>query len=508
MILTHLPVLVPLLFLLAAIAVAGLGTWKRALAYPLALLATGAAFVVSIQSLHYVLTEGKVSYYLGGWAPPIGIEYVLDPLSAFFTIVVVGVALLVLLYAKPSVDREIPGHAVPYFAVCMLLLMGLTGIIITGDLFNLYVFLEISALSGYALVAVGDKQAPVSAFRYLLLGTIGASFYLLGVGFLYMVGGSLNMADVARILPHVQDDPTVISGVLLIVIGLGLKMALFPMHGWLPDAYTYAASASSALIAPVGTKVAAYAMLRILFFVTDPEYIRSTLPVADIVGWLSVGGILFGSVMAIAQKELKRMLAYSSVAQIGYIGMGIGLASPLGMIGAVLHVLNHAFMKSMLFLVAGNLRAGIGHSNIPDFTDSLRRAMPWTMAAFAVGALSMIGIPPTAGFFSKWYLVLAGIEASNWVFVGVILLSSLLNAVYFFRVLEKMYLRSKPTQANAALEHGNHDHRVEEEGFVSREVGAMMLVPTLVLAVGIVLLGIANALIVDSVIRLMIPSGL
>jgi multicomponent Na+:H+ antiporter subunit D len=497
MILNHLPVLVPLLFLFGAIATAALGTWKRVLAYPIVLLTAAASVVVSVAALTDTLQKGRISYHLGGWPPPIGIEYVLDPLAAFFTLLITGVAFVVLIYARPSVERELPDRVVPYLAVSMLLLMGLSGMVITGDLFNLYVFLEIVALSTYALVAIGDKPAPVSAFRYLLLGTIGASFYLLGVGFLYMTGGSLNMADVAKILPHIATDQTVVAGVVLIVIGLGLKMALFPMHGWLPDAYTYAASASSALIAPLGTKVAAYALLRVLFFVAGPDYVRLTLPLTDVIGWLSVVGIVFGSVMAISQKELKRMLAYSSVAQVGYIGMGIGFASPLGMIGAVLHVLNHALMKACLFLVAGNLRARVGHSMIPQLTRSLRMSMPWTMAAFAVAALSMVGIPPMAGFFSKWYLVLAGVEESNWLFVAVILLSSLLNAVYFFRVLEKVYLVK-----------GESDSPAEERSDERHEAPTLMLAPTLALAVAIILAGFANAWIVDHVIRLMVPAGL
>jgi multicomponent Na+:H+ antiporter subunit D len=497
MILNHLPVLVPLFFLIGALATAALGTWRSVLAFPIALLTTAASLVVSISALSEVLKEGRITYYLGGWQPPIGIEYVLDPLAALFTLLIVSVAFVVLIYARPSLERELPDRIVPYLAVSMLLLMGLTGIVITGDLFNLYVFLEIAALSGYALVAVGDKPAPMSAFRYLLLGTIGASFYLLGVGFLYMMGGSLNMADVAKILPYISADPAVVAGVVLIMVGLGLKMAIFPMHGWLPDAYTYAASASSALIAPLGTKVAAYALLRVLFFVAGPDYVRITLPLTDVLGWLSVVGIVFGSIMAIAQKELKRMLAYSSVAQIGYIGMGIGFASPLGMIGAVLHVLNHALMKACLFLVAGNLRACVGHSMIPQLTRSLRTSMPWTMAAFSVAALSMIGIPPMAGFFSKWYLVLAGVEDSNWLFVAVILLSSLLNAVYFFRVLEKIYLVKSEQESSA-----------DDATQVRNEAPALMLIPTLVFAVAIIVVGLANAWIVDHVIRLMVPAGL
>lgn len=519
----HFPILIPLPFLVAALLIPLLGIWKRRLAYPVALGTIVFVLGISLTALQYVLSEGTIRYHLGGWVPAIGIEYVLDPLAAFVVVVIVTIAFFVMIHAPNVVRLELPGRGVAYYGVAMLLLGGFTGVVITGDLFNLYVFLEIASLAGYGLVAAGEKKAPVAAFRYLLMGTIGASLYLLGLVFLYIMVGSLNMTVVARNLPFVYAEPTVVVGLVLIVVGIGIKMALFPMHGWLPDAYTYASSASSALIAPIGTKVGAYALIRILFFVFEPTYVRDTLPITDVLCWLAAAAILFGSILAMAQKELKRMLAYSSVVQIGYIGLGIGLANPLGFIGAVLHVLNHAFMKACLFLVAGNLRMSIGHSTIPDFDDSLRRQMPWTIASFAIAALSMIGIPPTAGFFSKWYIVLSGIEKSNWIFVGVILLSSLFNAVYFFRVLEKVYLRLPKSASESVHSPGmdstltggytnpsppNAHREIQKPYGAGNEVRTSMLVPTLFLGFGLLVLGIFNAFIVNSVIKQMIPVGL
>ena len=502
----NLPVLVPVIFLLAALLAPLLGLWKRRLSYLVAITATLVNTAVAVYSLYYVVVSGTLRHKFGGWVPPIGIEYVLDPLAAFMLAVVAVVSLLVLTHARLLVRTELPDKEVPYYGVVMLLLAGFSGIVVTGDMFNLYVFLEIGSLAAYALVAVGDKPAPVAAFRYLLLGTIGASFYLFGLWFIYNMTGSLNMADIAAILPSVAGEPGVVIGLLLIVVGIGIKMALFPLHGWLPDAYTYASSASTALIAPIGTKIGAYVLIRILLYVFEPGYFSSQLPLADVIMWLAAGGILFGSILAIAQKELKRMLAYSSIAQIGYIGLGLGLANPLGLIGAVLHVVNHAFMKACLFLVAGNLRSVIGHSDISKFDAALRRKMPWTMAAFTVGALSMIGIPPTAGFFSKWYLVLGSIDRHAWIMVAVILVSSLLNAVYFFRVLENAYLRPALSMEEAMGRPGHPD--ADEESIPREEAAPSMLVPTLALGIGILLLGIFNAFIVHTVIRLMVPAGL
>ncbi|MBN2207457.1 MAG: monovalent cation/H+ antiporter subunit D family protein [Candidatus Aminicenantes bacterium] len=483
---TNAPALPVVLLLPAAIIIPLAALIDRRLARALALAASLAAVALGILNLVRVLADGPVRYFMGGWPPPIGIEYVLDPLSAFVILVVNAIGFLVLLHAGTPVARELPeaGQQVPYYAVAVLMLCGFNGIVVTGDFFNLYVWLEISSLSLYGLIAVGGRKAPVAAFRYLILGTIGACFYLLGLGFLFTMTGTLNMADLKAILPAVSAEPAVAVGLGLIVAGMGLKMALFPLHGWLPDAYTYAPSASSALIAPLGTKVGAYVLIRILFFVFGVGAAAKAFPLTTVVGWLAAGGILYGSVMAMAQRELKRMLAYSSIAQVGYIGLGIGLANPLGLIGAILHVMNHAAMKGLLFLVAGNFRTVLGHSDIARLDGSARRRMPWTTAAFAVGALSMIGIPPLAGFFSKWYLALGAVARKQWVFLAVILVSSLLNAVYFFRVLERVYL-VKPDA---------------EEDAPRTEVTASMRIPVLILAAALVLLGVLNAAIVKGVL--------
>jgi multicomponent Na+:H+ antiporter subunit D len=499
----HLPVLIPLVLLAAALLGPLVGLIRYRWTYRLAVAAVAADAGLALWGLAEVGGGGRISYQLGGWVPPIGIEYVLDPLSAFFSAVIAVVALVVLVGARGMVEAELPKKEVLYFATVLLMLAGFQGIIVTGDLFNLFVFLEIGALAGYALVAVGEKPSPVAAFRYLLLGATGASFYLLGLWFIYNLTGSLNMADVTAILPSTWGNPALVIGLALMVTGMGIKMALWPLHGWLPDAYTQAPSASSALIAPIGTKVGSYVLIRLLMFVFTPALFRDELPVADVIVWLSAIGIIYGSIMAIAQRELKRMLAYSSVAQVGYIGLGIGLANPIALVGAVLHVVNHAFMKGALFMVAGNLRVRLGHSDIDRMDATLRKKMPWTMAAFTVGALSMIGVPPTAGFFSKWYLAWGAIDEGLWIMVVVIMASSLLNAVYFFRVLEHAYLRPAPDGG-------------EEPTAVSGSVATAtrtearpaMLLPTLAFAVGILALGILNTPIVTGILENIVPPGL
>jgi multicomponent Na+:H+ antiporter subunit D len=483
---SHLPVLIPVTLLFSAFIVPLAGFLKRDLAFAIALIGASLSFVFSAWGLFAVTSGGELRYHLGGWAPPVGIEYNLDALSAFMATIVTFVGTLVLLYSRRSILQEVPERFVPMYALAMLLLAGLCGIIVTADLFNLFVFLEIASLSAYALMAVGDERGPVASFRYLMLGSIAGSFYVLGVGFLYFSTGSLNMADVAQRLPAIYHSRAVVAAAILILIGLGLKMALFPLHLWLPDVYSYAPSAVAGLIAPLMTKVAAYAVIRMFLTVFQPHYLHDVLPVSTVIGWLAAVGILYGSIMAIAQNDFRRMLAYSSISQIGYIGLGIGLANPMGLIGALLHILNHAFMKACLFLVAGAIRFRTGRCEVSHVA-GLGRKMPWTMAAFTLAALSMIGVPPAAGFFSKWYLLLGGIDRGNWFFVATILLSSLLTAVYFFRMLERVY--------------AGH---TQEQG-VGKGVcdpPASMLLPIVVLGAGVLVLGFLNTIIVNRVLEL------
>lgn len=493
------PALIPITFILFAILIPVVGLWKRDLSWHLALLGAGIASFFSLYGLVHLLQTGEtIRYLFGGWMPPIGIEFVYDGLTAFIVMVINVMAFLVLIHSKKISKVEFPGKLTGYFTVVMLMMLGFNGMVLTGDLFNLFVFLEISSLSSYALIAIGEKRAPYAAFRYLIVGTVGGSLYLLGVGFLYTVTGTLNIIDMHDMLPEVIGHSSVIAALILMIVGIGVKAALFPLHGWLPDSYTYASSASSALIAPIGTKVAAYILFRIVLFLFGIDLIDAELPVTTIIGIFAGIGILYGSIMAIAQSELKKMLAYSSVSQIGYIIMGLSLANPFGFIGAVLHILNHALMKGLLFLVSGSIRFKEGHTLITDFNDSYRKKYPWTMAAFTTAAVSMVGLPPLAGFFSKWYLALGTIENSSWLLLAVILISSLLNAVYFFRILEKVYMKDPESQPVAEV-----GASVPSQ---NNEVGFSMMLPMGIMAVALFAVGIFNAYIVEIIVT-MFPAG-
>ncbi len=488
---SHLPILLILALFFGALLIAIFGRLGKQLPWMMAVGSTLLAFCLALTLLFEVLEGGVIHYSLGGWAPPIGIELVFDRLSAFLSVVILGVSTLVLVHARDRVELENGENRIGYFSTALLAVGGFSGIVATGDLFNLYVFLEISSLASYALIGSGGARSAVAAFRYLILGTIGASFYLLGLGFVFIQTGSLNMADVHNILQTGGLDQTILLGILLMMTGTGLKMAILPLHQWLPDAYTYAPATSSSLIAPIGTKVGAYVLIRLVFGVFPTQLVLAQLPLLEIIGILGAVGIVWGSVMAIPQRNLKRMLAYSSIAQIGYIALGIGLGTAFGLIGAVLHILNHACMKACLFLVSSNLETRGKGIDIDAFNGSLRRDMPWSSAAFTIAAISMIGLPPTAGFFSKWYLLLGSFQEDRFVFVAVILLSSLLNAVYFFRILERIYLG--PTDSTPAQPPPETSSPV------------LRVFPPLILGTGLLILGLGNALIVTHVLEPMLP---
>jgi len=410
------------------------------------------AFVISIVSfaiaatlLSHTLDGEIISYHLGGWAPPIGIEYRIDVLNAFVLLIVSGIAVVTLPYAAKSVALEIPEEKRGFFYTAFLLCFtGLLGVTITGDAFNVFVFLEISSLSTYALVATGaerNRRALSAAYNYLIMGTVGATFFVIGLGLLYMATGTLNMVDLAHQIAERGDSRMLHMGFAFVLVGIGLKLAMFPLHLWLPNAYTFAPSAVSVFISATSTKVAVYVLLRFMFgiFGFDYAYQESTLQYLLLP--LALLAMFAASIVAVFQTDLKRMLAYSSIAQIGYMLLGIAFMSQLGVMATVIHLFNHAVTKATLFMVAGAFIYTAGTSRISDLK-GLGRAMPWTSAAFVVGGLSLIGIPLTVGFVSKWYLVQAALELGWWPVAAAIVLSSLIAIAYVWRIVEMLYLHS------------------------------------------------------------------
>jgi multicomponent Na+:H+ antiporter subunit D len=433
----HLPALLVVIPLMAA-PVASLLRVRRA-AWALATMTSWAVLAMAILLLRRVMAEGTISYFLGGWVAPIGIEYRIDPVGAWVAIIVAMIAAVVLPYARLSVEREIEPQRIPLlYSGLLLCLTGLLGIAVTGDVFNLFVFLEISSISAYALIAAGpSRRALHAAYKYLIMGSIGATFIVIGIGMLYVMTGTLNMADLAVLLPDVSNR-TVPVAFAFLGVGISIKLALFPLHLWLPDAYAFAPSAVTAFLASTATKVAVYMLVRFFFTVFGPAFSVEVMTFHWVLLPLAILSVLSGSVTAIYQMNVKRLLAYSSVAQIGYMVIGISLVSVVGLTGGLLHLFNHALIKGALFLCMGNVMYRVGSVRI-EAMRGLGTRMPWTMAAFVIGGLSLIGVPATVGFISKWYLVLGAIQGGHWFVAGFILLGSLLAVVYVWRVVEAAY---------------------------------------------------------------------
>ena len=432
------PDYIPVLIFLIPFVVAGMLPVffkSRNLSSLIACAAVAGSGFFSLQGLVRVSDGNVLQHYMGGWLPPFGIEWHLDGLSAVMALLVNAVALVVLLSTRHITRREVHRSTVPFYMIVLLHLSALLGMILTHDLFNLFVFLELASLTGYALVATGDKRrGNVASMRYLLLGTIGASFYLLGVGYLYAATGTLNMSDLALRIGQVGLSRTSMLGIFLVVLGLGIKCGLFPFHAWMPDAYTHASDTAAALIAPLTTKVILYSLIRVLFWCFD-NALLAELNVFTVLLCLGSMALITGSVMAFVQTNFKRMLAYSSVAQIGLIVLALGLNEKTAFLGAALHIIHHAAMKAVLFLTAGAAFDAFKIRQIRDFS-KLKTSMPWTVSAFLLAALSMIGIPPLCGFFSKWYIVVGAFRAGQPMIAAVIVGSSLLTAMYFFKVIE------------------------------------------------------------------------
>lgn len=439
MIAEHLPALQVVLPLVAAPLIVLLRSDTAA--WLVATLVSVAAFGIAVALAIAVADAGAISYAIGSWPPPWGIEYRVDALSAFMLVLVAGTGALVMPYARASVAAELPGHQVYlFYAMYCLCLAGLLGIVITGDLFNIFVFMEISSLSTYVLIALGrQRRALLAAFQYLIVGTIGATFYVIGIGLLYLVTGSLNIVDVAARLQGVTEVRPLLAALAFITVGLGLKLALFPLHQWLPNAYAYAPSVVTTFLAATATKVSVYVLIRFYFLVFGHAFALDGLPLRSLLVGLSAAAIVAMSLVALFQPDLKRMLAYSSVAQIGYITLGLGLANAAGLTGSLAHLVNHGVTKGALFLLAGGIAFCCGSTSIADLR-GLSRRMPWTAFAFVVAGLSLIGVPGTAGFTSKWFLVEGALENGQTWIVVLIVASSLLAVAYVWRVVEAMYL--------------------------------------------------------------------
>lgn len=449
---------------------------RARIAYVIALITSALMPVIAAALLIQVLDSGSISYAMGGWEPPIGIEYRIDVANAFVLLLLSLVAALIMPYAARSVSFEVAQNKQAWFyCMYLLCLSGLLGITITGDAFNAFVFLEISSLSTYVMIALGrDRRALLAAYQYLIMGTIGATFYVVGIGLLYTMTGTLNFVDIAMRIEElgIGNSRPVLAALAFITVGLGLKVALFPLHAWLPNAYAGAPSVTTAFLAATATKVAVYLLLRFFYTIFGFEVVFELHPVAEVLLVLSIAGMFTASLVAIFQENIKRLLAWSSVAQIGYITLGVSFANISGLTGSLVHLFNHAMIKGGLFFAVGCFAIMAGSVRLNELA-GIGRRMPVTMAAFVLAGLSLVGVPGTVGFISKWYLVVGALEAGVWWVAFLILITSLLAVIYLGKFVEVAYFREP------------HGKTVK-----AGEPPLSMLVPTWILAIACVVFGI------------------
>jgi multicomponent Na+:H+ antiporter subunit D len=416
--------------------------WRSTLCAPALLLVHLLALAMAVALLVRLYAGGPFYYHLGNWAPPWGIELKIDFLRVYMVLILVGLGLWIFVYALKDLAHELKREVTGwYYALYALLIGSMSGMALTNDMFNLFVFMEICGIASCAIISIKESRECLEAsFKYLILSAMGTGCYLMAIAMIYMVTGQLNFQLIREALPAAAGlyPNNLLVATALIIVAFGTKAALFPLHVWLPDAHASAPSPSSAVLSGLVIKIYAFSLFNILFFVF-PASFRQAVPINEIVLWLATLGILFGSIFAMVQEDLKKMLAYSSIAQIGYVFMGIGLNQPTALLGGFYHILNHALMKGMLFMVAGVIIQATGRRRVKDL-NGIGHVLPLVMIAFTVGGFSMIGIPGTGGLISKWYLAEGALLANRLFFVIVIVLSSLLNAVYYLPIIINAFL--------------------------------------------------------------------
>jgi multicomponent Na+:H+ antiporter subunit D len=410
------------------------------------------SFAIALNMALAIAGGAHFTYEMGGWEAPYGIELAVGAFSSLVLLAVTGAGAVAMLAARRSVDRQIEAERQPlFYSAWLLALAGLAGITVSVDAFNIFVFMEISSLASYVLIAGGpDRRALPAVFKYLIIGTIGATFYLIGIGLIYMMTGTLNLEDMEARIGGVTDINPILVAAGFITIGLALKAAVFPLHVWLPNAYTHAPHMITVFLAASATKVSVFVLLRFDFFVFQENLENHELQFSLFLMPLALLGIVVASAVAVFEGHIKRLLAMSSVAQIGYIILGASLVTEAGLTASAAHLFNHALAKGGLFLAIAALACHYSDLRLDQLAGAARN-MPWTAATMVICGFSLIGIPGTAGFISKWLLIEAAMDEGSlaWVLVPIILISSLMALAYVWRIVETIYFKPAVVEAEA-----------------------------------------------------------
>lgn len=427
--------------------------------------------IVSLSLIPRVL-DHPVIISIGGFPPPFGINLVAGPVGILFSTLIALAGLLISIYALDYIKE---GPEEKYHILYLLLLTGATGVVLTGDIFNLFVFFEIICISSYSLVAyVGDKAGIESAVKYLIQGAVGSSFLLIGIGLLYGLFGTLNMADIAQNITSIS-PLSVFVPLVLIITGLGVEAAVFPLNAWLPDAHSSAPSSISAILSGIAIEVGLYAVVRVIFTIFGGSNILMFLV------FLGILTLLVGEMSAFSQSNIKRMLAYSSIGQIGLIVFAFGIATSYAVTGGLFQLVSHTLAKALLFLAVGYMIHRTGSMDISTF-EGMGRRMPFTSLAFTVGAFSIVGLPPFVGFFSKFLIIRAALDKQDVlsiVLVGLVLLGTVIEGAYFFRIVQVLYFKGENVNPGR------------------KEAPIIVLIPIFILVILIIGIGVYHRFITD-----------
>ena len=397
-------------------------------------LTTLTLFVLSIVALKAHNMYGVLTYDVGSWKPPIGIGMVLDGFSVFMLVTMNLVAFCIAIYSVNYMEKFTSKWK--FYTLFLLMIAGMNGVVATGDMFNLFVFLEIAAVASYALVAYGvDRHELEAAFKYAIMGTVGSSFILLGIAFLYSYTSTLNMADMAGVLAQKGAGSIVMLTSVLFIMGFGLKAALVPFHAWLPDAHPSAPAPISAMLSGILIKsLGIYALFRVFYNV-----IGINAQITSVLLFMGTVSMVVGALLAMGQLDFKRLLAYSSISQIGYIVLGLGLGTPLGILGGLFHLFNHSVFKSLLFLNSGAVEYSTGTRDLEKM-GGLAKRMPLTSATGMIGSMSISGIPPFSGFWSKLIIIVAAVQAGRFGYAFWAVLISILTLAMYMKVMKYAFL--------------------------------------------------------------------
>ena len=411
----------------------------------ISLIGAGALLIVGLMLLFEVGAGGPKAAQMGGWAAPFGITLAVDTLSAAM-VVIAGLAMLtVLQYASVEVDPETEAQG--YHALCHAMATGVCGAFVTGDLFNLYVWFEVMLISSFGLLVIGGQKAQIDgAMKYTALNLVGTIAFLTGVGLLYGTAGTLNMADLAVVLHGRMGETAVLGAAGMLLFAFAAKAALFPVFFWLPASYHTPAVSTSALFSALLTKVGVYSLLRVFTLVFEP----GTPAISGVLLFGAALTIVFGSLGAAAQTDMRRIFSYHIVSQIGVMTLGLAIGTPLAIAGAIFYFFHHIPAMMNMFLLGGIVQEEC-RSEALSKIGGLWVAGPWLGVVFLVPTLSLIGVPPLSGFWAKLLIVRSGIEAEYYVLAALVLMSSVLTFFYFGRLFVEAFWKPRPGVEETAI---------------------------------------------------------